>query len=213
MLVALFMLLSFTPPAFAGGDDPVPVDPAVSQSQRQSEYKRLSVEMDTLAKKTAWAGVERTFQRMIETGVDPTFDDLRTAATASQALGDIQGTFSRLNQARELQEDKELFEWIWALERAYGRVLLAGNPGKVTFAAKVIPFDPTQAKVVQFAQKSIEETGVFEGWLPVGEYTFGGVEILVKDSNTSRRTVDLRTDEGVRKSERKKKKRETKGSD
>jgi len=207
MLVALLLLLSAAPHAFAGGDTPVPEDPAVSQSQRESEYKRLSHEMDTLAKKTAWAGVERTFKRMVETGIEPTFDDLRTAATASQALGDIHATFTRLNQARELREDKELFEWIWALERAYGRVLLAGNPGKVTFEAKVIPFDPTQAKVVQYAQKSIEETGVFEGWLPVGEYTFGGVDILVKDSNTSRRTVDLRTDDGVRKSERKKKKR------
>lgn len=204
MLFALLSLLMSTPAAVAGEADTD--GPEYTQSQRESEYKRLSHEMDRLAKRTAWAGVERTFSRMLETGIEPTFEDLETAAHAAQALGNIEAALSRLQRAAKIREDKDLFDWVWAIQRAYGTVLLAGDPGKVTLEPKVMPFDPTQAKVVAYAQQSIVETGVFEGMLPVGEYTFGGVEILVKDSNASRRTVDLRTDGGVRKSERKKKK-------
>lgn len=196
------LLVLWSGPAFAGEPELVAVD-ATDEEVAESEYRRLREELDRLAKRNAWAGVERTFIKMLETGREPKFDDLKTAAHAAQQLGDISEARERLAKAAAMREDKDVLDWLWIIDSNYGPVFFAGNPGQVSLAPKVMPFDPVQSKAVQFAAAQVAETGMFEGLLPRGDYLFGEREI---DVGTSMRRVDLRNDAGVRKSERKKKK-------
>lgn len=206
-MFALLLLLSSPPALAAEPDELVQVDASAEEVAR-SEYERLRQELDRLAKRNAWAGVERTFAKMVATGVSPRFDDLKIAAHAAQAAGDIGEARDRLARAASIKEDKEVLDWLWSIDSNYGPVYFAGNPGKVELAPKVMPFDPVQSKAVQFAAAQVEETGIFEGLLPRGDYLFGGREI---DVGTSIRKVDLRTDAGVRKSQRKRKKSDENG--
>lgn len=178
---------------------------ATAAEVAESEYRRLHEELDRLAKRNAWPGVERTFQKMLATGVEPQFEDLKVAAHAAQASGDIAAARDRLAKASGLKEDKEILDWLWSIDSQYGPVFFAGNPGDVALEPKVMPFDPIQAKAVQHAAKQVEETGIFEGLLPKGDYTFGGAELEV---GSSVKRVDLRDDSGVRKSRRKKRKQD-----
>jgi len=206
----LLLAALFSAPALAGETEFAQVD-ATQQEVAQSEYRRLAEELDRLAKRNAWGGVERTFQKMLATGVTPHFEDLKIAAHAAQSTGDIGEARDRLARAATIKEDKEVLDWLWAIDSNYGPVYLAGNPGEVALTPKTMPFDPVQARAVQYAVKQVEETGVFEGLLPKGEYTFGDPKgkdsVMDIDVDASMRKVDLRTDGGVRKSERKKRKR------
>lgn len=214
MLLLFFALLAppwLAPSAHAGETEFAQVD-ASDDEIATSEYRRLAEEMDRLAKRNAWGGVERTYEKMLATGITPTFDDLKTAAHAAQARGDIGEARTRLARASTIQEDKEVLDWLWAIDSNYGPVLLSGNPGEVALAPKVMPFDPVQSKAVQFAVAQVAETGTFEGLLPKGDYTFGDPDgkdtVMDIDVGASIRKVDLRNDGGVRKSERKKKKKD-----
>ena len=210
MILFLALLLVPILPANSAEPEFAQVD-ASADEIASSEYRRLAEEMDRLAKRNAWAGGGRTYQKMLETGVTPDFDDLKTAAHAAQARGDIGEARTRLARASTIREEKEVLDWLWAIDSNYGPVLLAGNPGEVALAPKVMPFDPVQARAVQFAVAQVAETGTFEGLLPKGDYTFGDSDgkgqSMEIDVGSSMRKVDLRNDGGVRKSERKKKKK------
>ena len=56
------------------------------------EHNRLSVELQTLAQRGAWAGVERTFLRLVSTGIEPDFDDWVVGAASARARGDMKAT-------------------------------------------------------------------------------------------------------------------------
>jgi hypothetical protein len=164
--------------------------------------------MDRLAKRTAWPGVERTFQDMLATGVPPQFDDLKTAAQAAYALGDVSQCRERLMTAHAMREEQDIVDWLWQIDQTFGRVSLAGDPGEIQLAAAVMPFDPTQARSVQWAIDAVAATGVYEGLLPAGEYVFGTHKVKVSPGTSSGVKVDLRTDEGLRKSKKAQKKAE-----
>lgn len=190
-----------------GGPNSDNGSPIVTESARQAEYKRLHEELNRLVKRNAWAGAERTFQAMIETGVEPRFEDLKLAAQVAQAFGDIQVVRERLSTAAKLREDPDILNALWAIDQNYGKVALAGDPGKVQLRAEVVPFDPTQARAVEHAVEQVEKTGMFEGLLPRGTYTFAGRSIEIRPYASIER-IDLRSDGGVRKSNRARRKQE-----
>lgn len=198
-MVLLYALLFLVPSFAARNSDVVDVVETTSAAGNQAEYHRLQQELRKLAKRNAWAGVERTYIAMLETGVEPDFEDYRIGAWAAQSLGNIAETRARLKQASALKEDRELIDWLWAIDTQYGVVHFTGDPGKVELAAAAMPFDPTKASAVRFAAAQVADTGAFEGMLPHGEYTFGQVPVVV---GSSARRVDLRSDDGVRQSER-----------
>jgi hypothetical protein len=199
MFAILLLACSLASPAHARA----PQEPEVStpDSARHAEYKRLHEELQRLVKRSAWAGAERTFQDMLATGVEPRFEDLKTAAQVAQVIGDVNIVRERLVLASRLSEDREVLDSLWAIDNNYGPVFLAGDPGRVELVPEVMPFDRTQARAVEHAAETIRRTGMFDGLLPRGLYDFGGHTIEVRP-RVSQTRIDLRTDEGVRKSRR-----------
>jgi hypothetical protein len=204
MTLILLALLTAAP-AWAGPNSGDPSASLLTESARLAEYKRLHEELERLVKRNAWAGAERTFQSMTETGVELRFEDLKLAAQVAQATGSISVVHERLLRAAKLQEDREVLEALYAIDENFGVVFLAGDPGKVELAATVMPFDPSQARAVEHAVHMVRQTGIFEGMLPKGTYVFAGREVEVRPRVTATR-IDLRTDGGVRKSTKAQKK-------
>ncbi len=192
MLIVLLALA-----ALAGEPEPVPLTPEEAAQRGAAEYYRLSQTLVELASRNAWAGVERTFLALVATGVPPSFDDLLTAAHAARSIGNTAAVRARLLQANGLHEDPSVLDWLYELDNAYGTVSLAGNVGVVSLQPATMPFNPDQVASVTFAQRTIEETGVFDGLLPQGTYTFSDREIVVRP-RVSTVKIDVRTDEKVK---------------
>lgn len=172
-------------------------------SHAQAEYYRLSQELEKLAQRNAWAGVERTYRALVETGVSPTFDDFLYGAYGARAVGDVTSARARLLAANTIREEREVLDWLWEIDSNYGQVYLAADPGAVEFRVDSMPFEPNQAKAVEFAQTQITEIGVFEGYLPQGTYWFGTHEVKVQPRVQAVR-IDIRTDNGKKKKKKKK---------
>jgi len=186
------------------GEEPVG---EVDATKARAEYVRLSQELEKLAMRNAWTGVERTFVAIEATGVPPSFDDFVTGANSARALGDVRSARSRLMAANALKEDRGVLDSLWEIDSKFGAVSLAADLGAVEFRAEVLPFEPAQAKSVEFAKQQIDETGVFEGFLPEGVYWFGDTEVKVQP-RVSAILIDVRTDDGHKPKRKKKKKKQ-----
>ncbi len=140
----------------------------------RAEYHRLSHELEALVARNAWAGVERTFQELLATGMSPSYGDWMRGAESARLRGDIQEVYVRLLAARDLaDDDRTAVEWLWELDRAYGKVSLACDPGSnLVLTSDVAPFDPDRARAIEFAQARIREDCLFAGRLPEGTYRF-----------------------------------------
>jgi len=201
-LLLLCSLLLAATPVLAGS----------KEEERYAEYVRLSQDLERLASKNAWSGVERTYQKCLATEVALSFEDHLAGAHAARASGDITAARERLMAANEIREEREVLDWLWDVDSNYGQVSLKGDVGTVTLEPMQMPFDPLMAKSIEFATSKIDETGAFEGYLPQGDYIFSGVKVKVRPRVMAAR-IDLRTDEGIEaarkraKEERKAKKR------
>lgn len=190
---ALTALLSLVPLVFSGvaraADEPVAV---VSPVVDQAEYVRLQQELEKLAARNAWAGVERTYQKLVATGVPPSFSDHVSGAYAARALGDVGAARTRLSAANAIKEDKQILEWLWDIDSNYGRVYLACDLGKhpVELEAEAMPFNPDMRRAVELSVGLVAQTCAFDGLLPHGNYSFGGQALKVERVQAVR--LDLR---------------------
>ena len=180
-------------------------------STNHAEYIRLSQELEKLSKRNAWAGVERTYQALVRTNGPLNSEDYKIGAHSAQALGKMSEARDRLQLANQFGEDIEVIDWLWDIESNYGRVFLAGDPGTVTLECAAMPFNPIQAKSVQLAIQMIGEEGTFDGLLPQGQYFLvsskGRQEVHVMPRIQNVR-IDLRTEDGIKRSLRKQRKEE-----
>lgn len=207
MSVPVLMLLLGLGAAHAGdaADTSDGAADATGVDAKQAEYIRLSQELEKLATRNAWAGVERTYGLIVQTGVTPSFQDHVFGAHAARAVGDVTSARSRLLKANEIKEDREVLDWLWEIDSNYGLVTLLADRGSIELKAEVMPFEPDQAMAVQFAQGRVTETGEFEGYLPQGKYWFGPHEVVVQPRVQAMR-IDMRTDGGLKSKARKEKK-------
>jgi hypothetical protein len=162
-MLALLLLLH-TAPCLASQDG----------SAQLSEYHRLHTEMDRLASRQAWSGVERTWQALLATGMEPNDDDLVTAAHAARALGDLAAARARLVAVAQRTESRDVIETLFRIDHEYGLVELVGATELVI---EEKPFLPEAAAAVALASEQVAATGRFEGHLPPGRYRFG-MEII-----------------------------------
>lgn len=198
----LFAQLVFAADSPGGAGDGVSV--AVPN---RAEYQRLSEEIEKLVAKNAWAGVEKAYLALVETGVQPSFTDHVSGAHSSRALGDVLGTRTRLVSANAQKEDRAILDWLFEIDSNYNRVFLASDPTSRKLEPVEMPFDPNQKRAVEFAQAEIDVTGLFDGYLPAGEYQFGDMTIKVEPRVQSV-SIDVRTEEWMRELERRAKKEE-----
>ena len=187
----------------------------------QAEAIRLSQELEKLSNRNAWAGVERTYQLLVKTPGPLAREDHTRGAQAAQALGKMAEARERLQLANKFGEDSDIMDWLWDIDSNYGRVFLAGDEGEISLVCNQMPFNPVQAKAVQHAIATIENTGLFEGLLPQGEYVLKTphssmcatppvdgacaqpVHVMPRIQNVR---IDLRTAQGIKRAEKKRKK-------
>jgi len=174
------LLLAAGPHAWAASDDSENEDNTAEAAK--AEYIRLTQEIEKLASRNAWTGVERTYQAILETGVAPSFSDHVAGAQSSRVVGNMSQTHERLSAATELQEDAEVMDWLWEIDSNYGRVYLVCdlNPkDPMALTAGAMPFDPAMASSVRFAIDKVATECLFDGFLPKGTYVFGTKEFAV----------------------------------
>ncbi|MBA2320910.1 MAG: hypothetical protein H0V89_07135 [Deltaproteobacteria bacterium] len=175
----------------------------------RAEYQRLSEEMEKLVAKNAWMGVEKAYVQLVATGVSPSFADHVSGAHAARALGDVLATRNRLIAANTQREDRAVLDWLYEIDSNYNRVFLACDPSTRSIDPAAMPFDPNQKRSVELAQVAISDAGLFDGYLPAGEYQFGDMKIKVEPRVQSV-SIDVRTEEWMRELERREKKEEKK---
>ena len=159
------------------------VNPALAGSRHQAEAIRLYEEIDRLAQKNAWSGVERNYRHLLQLEVDwgipVPLEQHLLAAEAARSMGDVNARWRRLSRAkirspvhpRVLEGMAEIFAY-------YGVVQLKVSKrweGPVELVAKDMPFEPDRVNAIQAARKALAEERRFHGLLPLGRYMLGPV--------------------------------------
>lgn len=173
---------------------PVLVAHATDDAQHlEAEHARISDEMERLADRKVWSGVDRLYRKLEALEVEPNLDDYMLGAYAARELGQVLFVQERLKAAAKVHQSKDIVEWLWKIDNTYGRVeLVSVPPRSTTFEAGVMPFDPDQRKAVEAAIKSVSDDGMFVGMLPVGEFTFSGQAFKVEPGLSVRIEVSPR---------------------
>lgn len=159
--------------------DQTPAPDATTTDAASAEHQRLSAEMARLAQRNAWEGVERSYQRILELGVDPSFDDLVLASEAARHRGDIAAARARLVTASARRDDPDVIASLAEIDESYGAVVLHREKGARGLAAEEPPFRPDRRAALAHATERVEQDGAFEGYLPEGAYTLGDREFEV----------------------------------
>jgi hypothetical protein len=147
----------------------------------EAERLRLADEAKKLAQRNAWSGVERAYTSLLETKCVLTFDDHFLGAQSARYLGKTFEMYTRLGDARALDQRSEIIENMEAIDMNYGRVDLRGDARfRPELTREAMPFAPDQRKSIEWAQEVIANTGSFNGMLPKGEYGVGGTAFAVE---------------------------------
>jgi len=158
-----------------------PVLASQEGSAQMSEHHRLHEEMGRLATKRAWVGVERTWQALLETGVEPTDDDRIVAAHAALERGDLAVARERLLVVAGRSENRDVIETLYRIDHDYGHVTLSGETELVK---ETKPFLPEAEAAAALGSTTLAATGAFEGFLPPGRYRFG-LDIIEVEAGAS----------------------------
>jgi hypothetical protein len=134
------------------------------------EAVRLRQEIDRLAQREAWTGVERGYLALRATGAAPRPADLLVASAAARALGDVASARARALEAVASVEDRDAIEYLFRVDHELGQVTLRGA-GPLT--PELTPWLPDEQAAVAFAQAQLANEGSFTGYLPPGTYHFG----------------------------------------
>lgn len=149
---------------------PGPVSDASADADA-GEAQRLSEDLERLAAKDAWTGVERTFVQLQSLGVPLTFDEWIRGAQSARMRGDILRARDRLAAANALHEERMVLDWMWDIASRYGEVALRCDPGSwLTLEVVDAPTDPDTLKAISYARARVHEACAFEGMLPLGVY-------------------------------------------
>ncbi|MES2641182.1 MAG: hypothetical protein V4850_16960 [Myxococcota bacterium] len=146
-----------------------------------AEHVRLSGDIEQLASRQLWTGVEKKFAELEKLGIEMSYDDLLHGAQAARALGNAQNAYDRLKLAARIKGTREVVDWLYTIDANYGQVILLATPPRgVTLEATEVPFDPDQRICVDAAAERVKKEGGFSGLLPRGTYTFAGQQFPVE---------------------------------
>jgi hypothetical protein len=206
-----------TAPAQAGRRDAV----ELTDEEKEAERYRLQLEMDKLAKKTHWSGVERSYAKMLTLQIPLTTHTHYTAALAAEARGDMRESWRRLERALREEAVVEMVEPVSdfsikktlpevvdtesesgqaaraayeQLRTRYGRVGITVHRTRLPALVRVgsKPFSKTEREAIERGQKALSADFEYEGLLPVGRYMVDGEFFEVTPGETSEVSVDKR---------------------
>jgi hypothetical protein len=144
---------------------------APAGAAERGEIKRLSEEIEQLAARNAWPGVERSFRQLQALGGSLDFEAWVRGAQAARSRGDIAAVRDRLIAAREVGWDPTVDEWLGDIEVRFGHAVLRADPSAhLRLECDDPPMDPDLARAIAFARDELGQTGTFDGLLPVGLY-------------------------------------------
>lgn len=180
--------------------------PAFADDRQAAEHTRISGDIEQLAERQVWSGVEKKFLELEKAEITPTYADLMHGAYAARALGDMSLAYGRLKRAAKLDSTKEVIDWLYAIDMNYGSVELAATPPRnIALEIESLPFDPDQRVAVEKAVEVVASKGGYVGLLPRGAYIFAGqsfkvepglsvrIEVSPKLKKTSGITVNVQT--------------------
>ena len=161
---------------------------AFAGSREQAELERYVEDMNALAERQTWSGVERNYAKILELeGVDIPREVHLTAASAARSQGDMAAVLDRLKRAQELKKDEEVGAWINDIQENYAPVELRSVPPRsLALEPEAMPFEPDKRQAVELAALRLNEDGEFVGLLPVGAYTLNGREFEAVAGITTR---------------------------
>ena len=141
-----------------------------------AEHRRLSEEMNRLASRGAWQGVDSRFIELMELekkGEVLTYDEWFLGAQAAQNLGKMAACRKRLEGAISQDPRDEATSWLAAIDASYGPVNLRSldKESDAVLTAKAMPFVPDQRMAIEYAQSKLADGRAFRGLLPAGSYT------------------------------------------
>jgi hypothetical protein len=150
-------------------------------SPRQAQAAALRAEMDELAARAAWRGVEANYGTLLEIapkGVRLTSTDHRLAARAALSRGDVDLALRRLLESQETGVDPEATALEADLLARFAPVTLDAPEQPLLSALE--PSGPEDEELaVAYAKARLLETGAFAGWLPMGMYQVGERRFVV----------------------------------
>lgn len=147
----------------------------------EAEHVRLSGDIEQLATRQLWLGVEKKFAELEKLGVAMSYQDLVHGAYSARALGNAMNAYDRLKVAAKLKGTREVVDWLFTIDANYGQVeLIATPPRGVTLEVAEVPFDPDQRRCVEGTQEMVRKEGKFAGLLPRGVYVYAGQPFTVE---------------------------------
>ncbi len=150
----------------------------------EAEYQRLREEMNRMASRNAWTGVEAKFQEMLALqarGHVIAAPEWMLGVQAARALGLMGPARDRLGEVVKTQPSPETIALIEEIDRVYGGVSLeVGKGAQAELKPAAMPFVPDQRKAIEVARTQLLEEGVFSGLLPKGAYSLGEEQFVVE---------------------------------
>lgn len=145
------------------------------KAETEAEARRIGQEMDRLAQRNTWSGVERGYQALVAlTPKRPlSRSELLLGAAAARALGDAHATYERLLAADRINSDAETQQWLAAIYANYGWVEITLAPSfkdETAFRSLDDHFDPAYPRTVELASVKLQSERAYIGLLPIGRY-------------------------------------------
>ena len=138
-------------------------------------------EMNSYTERQAWAGVERTYDKVMALeGVEIPREVHLQAAHSARAQGRMDLVVERLERAQALEKTEEETRWLSEVNENYAFVELRSVPARsIELVPELMPFQPDARLSVEMAITALAEDGEYVGMLPVGTYTLGGKQFEV----------------------------------
>ncbi len=189
-LLALTLLCSLALAAKARAQEA----PVEITAEARAEANRLGDDLEKLAKRQVWSGVEKKYRELESLGVPLEQQDYLYGAYAARELGDVASAYVRLQAAAKLGGSKEIVDWLWDIDHSYGNVELMMVPARaVDLIPEEMPLDPNQRKAIEAAVRAAKDDGVYRGLLPRGKYTFAGQPFSAEPGVSVRIEVNPKT--------------------
>ena len=159
----------------------------LSQEDRAREMQRLADEIEKLAVRNHWVGVERVYTEMLDLdiGIDP--EHRIMASQGATHRGDMLLAHSCLSAAIPPDYDPEVageeapkgvqeaYRTLKGLEGRYGRVNITVGAGRVPALVRFqMPFTREERKSIEYGRETLASERQFAGFLPVGRYMVDG---------------------------------------
>lgn len=158
--------------------------PEVHASDTAERY-RLQEEMQRLAQRNAWQGVERTYSRLVALNLPLSPKDHLLASQAAQRRGETLGALERLELAVAAKPSEDAADdpfWqeakqnLETLRARYGRVEISVVPPRLPALVRYDPpFAVQEREAIARAREQLSETRAYSGLLPVGRYMVDGM--------------------------------------